>query len=364
MAESDPIRPHPLARRLKSYIFSPYTYAIVLGIVGGGLFAYFRAPLAWLLGAMTFTTVAAFAGVNVRVHDPFRSLMIMILGVMLGSSFRPELISEIPGWGLAAVLMIFALSGLTAVAYFFLRFVTKTDPVTSYFSSTPGGLSIMAIVGEASGGDIRTISLTHAVRVLFVVCVIPFYFRVIVGLNVPIRPAGAVSIVDFNWIEGSILFACALLGFPVAKVLRFPAPALLGPTMFSAAAHLTGVSHVPPPFELIAAAQIVIGAAIGSRFAGITVKEVWRTALHAAGVAVLMIGVAAMLAPIGADLVGVSSAAMFLALVPGGLTEMSLIALSMGIDVAFVSTMHILRIVFIIAFAPLAFQLGRRFIVR
>jgi len=350
---------HPFRHRIASYIFNPYTYAIALGLGGGAVFAWAGAPLAWLLGAMTVTTVAAFAGVNVRVHDPFRSLMIIILGVMLGSSFQPELLSQIPGWGLAAILMIIALAGLTAIAFIFLRYVGGYDPVTSYFSSTPGGINVMVIVGEAAGGDTRTISLTHAVRVLFVVSVIPIYFRFVVGLDVPAQPANAISILNFNVLEGLILIACGAVGFPLAKLLRFPAPALLGPTLLSAGAHLSGISHVPPPAELIAVAQVVIGAAIGSRFAGITFREVWKTAIYAAGVAILMVGVAALLAPLGAEIVSVSAAAMFLALVPGGLTEMSPIALSMGIDTAFVSTMHILRIVFIIAFAPLAFQMGR-----
>lgn len=353
--------PSPLTRRIRSYIFSPYTYAIALGLAGGGAYAFLGAPLAWLLGAMSFTTIAAFAGINVKVYDPVRTVMIVILGVMLGASFSPELISEIPGWGLAAILLSLAMVALTVAAYFFLRYVGGYDPVTSYFSSTPGGLNMMAIVGEESGGDVRTIALTHAVRVLFVVSVIPFYFRFVEGLHVPATPANAISIIGFDWHEALILIACGVAGFPLAKLLHFPAPSLLGPTLLSAIAHLTGISHVPPPVELIALSQVVIGAAIGTRFAGITLKEVWKTGLYAAGVAILMIGIAALLAPLGANIVDVSVATMFLALVPGGLTEMSLVALSLGIDTAFVSTMHILRIVMIIGLAPLAFHLGKRF---
>ena len=51
-----------------------------------------------------------------------------------------------------------------------------------------------------------------------------------------------------------------------------------------------------------------------------------------------------------------------LAFAPGGLAEMSLIALALGIDAAYVSSHHVVRIFMIIVAAPLVFRLlgGRR----
>jgi len=361
MAEGEPPQ-HARHSKLKSYIFSPYTYAISLGLAGGAAFAFLGAPLAWLLGAMTFTTVAAIAGANVRVYPPLRTVMIIVLGVMLGSTFTPELVGQIPGWGVAALLTLLALTLMTVIAFGFLRLIGRHDPITAYFSSTPGGVNSMVILGEEAGGNVRTISLTHAVRILIVVSVVPLYFRFFQGISVPPQPVGMASIMDFDWIEALILIACGVIGYPLGKILRLPTPALLGPTLLSAAAHMGGVSHAAPPGELIALAQVIIGTAIGSRFAGVTLSEIWKTALSAAGSATVMIGLVAIASPAMASLAGVSTAAMFLALVPGGLTEMTLIALSLGVDTAFVSTMHVLRIAFVIGVAPLVYHLGRKLI--
>ena len=49
-----------------------------------------------------------------------------------------------------------------------------------------------------------------------------------------------------------------------------------------------------------------------------------------------------------------------LAYAPGGLAEMSLIALSLGIETAFVATHHIIRIGLIVVVAPLVFTRIRR----
>ena len=41
---------------------------------------------------------------------------------------------------------------------------------------------------------------------------------------------------------------------------------------------------------------------------------------------------------------------------PGGVAEMTLISLALGIDVAFVSTHHLVRVVFMVTAAPLIFH--------
>ena len=54
----------------------------------------------------------------------------------------------------------------------------------------------------------------------------------------------------------------------------------------------------------------------------------------------------------------VGMAAVFLAYAPGGLAEMSLVALSLNMSVIYVTAHHVLRIVLAVSFA----KLGKRFI--
>ncbi|MBE0414807.1 MAG: AbrB family transcriptional regulator [Yoonia sp.] len=55
------------------------------------------------------------------------------------------------------------------------------------------------------------------------------------------------------------------------------------------------------------------------------------------------------------SIAGVRGDQALLALPPGGLTEMVLIALAVQADVAFVATHHLARILFVILLAPLVF---------
>ena len=57
--------------------------------MGGFVFNWLKMPLAWMLGACVFSTIAAFAGLRIGMRVRLRQGMIIILGVLLGSGFSP-----------------------------------------------------------------------------------------------------------------------------------------------------------------------------------------------------------------------------------------------------------------------------------
>lgn len=332
--------------------------ALGIGAAGGAVFAWFRMPLAWMMGAMCLTTASAIAGARVKVYPPLRALMVAVLGVMLGSAFRPEMFERAGEWtvSLSALFLFIALSAALATGYF--RRLARYDRTTAYFSAIPGGLNEMILVGNAMGGDDRTIALTHASRILIVVLIIPFWFRLVEGYVPPAGGVGAAfaPVLSIPLKDLAILAFCGLAGFFGARALGLPAAALTGPMALSAAAHLTGLTASRPPSELIVAAQVVVGAAIGCRFAGAPIRRVRRAILVALGSTVLMLAVCTAFSLTVNGLTGLPVEALVLAYAPGGLAEMSLIALALGIDPAFVSTHHVVRIFLVVVLAPLAWR--------
>ncbi len=152
----------------------------------------------------------------------------------------------------------------------------------------------------------------------------------------------------------------------LARLVRLPAAAILGPMIFSAAFHLTGLTEAKPPTELVAAAQVVVGTTVGCRFAGVALSLVGRTILAAVGSTVILVGGGLLFAVLLHPLTDLPTIGIFLAFAPGGVAEMSLIALALSIDAALVATHHIVRIFFIVVFTPLLFRflparlIGRR----
>lgn len=341
----------------------PLLLALGLGATGGALFNHFRLPLAWMIGSMLFTSAAAMAALPVRVPRPLRSTMITVLGIMLGSGFTPAIVAQMGSWTLSLSGLLLYIAAATVAGLLYLRRVAGYDPVTAYFTATPGGLNEMVMVGTAMGGDDRAISLVHALRVMLVVMVIPFWFQAL-GYYAPgqRRPLGpdllAVPPQDL------LLLASCAIGYPIARALRIPAAQIVGPMLVSAAIHLAGLTEGKPPGALVAAAQVVVGASLGSRFAGVRLHEIGRGALVALGGTALMLGLAVGFGWVLNAATGFGMAGLILAFAPGGLAEMSLIALALGVDVAFVSTHHVVRILLIVTLAPTAFVMWRRWAVR
>ena len=329
---------------------------LLFGTIGGALFDWLTMPLAWLVGAMVITTIAALAGAPLKGPGRFLNLMIGVLGIMLGSSFTPDVLDNVgQWWGSIATLIAFVVI-LTASVALFLNKVAGFDPVTAYFSAAPGSFATMVVMGVEMGGDERNISLIHAIRIMLTVLIIPFWFRFYHGYIPDGIIQGVGSIDNIAGGDFAILAACAL-GYPIAKAVKLPAAALLGPMILSAGVHLSGLTSSIPPNEIINLSQLVIGTGLGCRFVGLHVKRVLKTMALSAGVTAFMLSLAAAFAFGLSQFTGLPFPALWLSFAPGGLAEMTLISLAMGIDTAFVSTHHLVRMMFLVIAVPVIFTM-------
>lgn len=335
----------------------PVALALGLAAVGGYVANLITLPLPWMLGPMFVCLVAALFRLPVKGPLPLRPLMIMVLGVMLGSGFRPEMMDHIAEWSVSIALLAVYVGVIGLVAYPYFRKVAGYDRVTAYFSGMPGGLNEMMIVGAAMGGDEKKIVLTHASRVLIAVFIIPIWFRLVEGLDMSDRSRFGVSIVDVPIGDLAILASCIVVGYPIAKVLNFPAKMLVGPMVASAAVHLAGITAAQPPMEIVNTAQWIIGTVIGCRFVGVPPREILRVILVGVGSTVLMLMVTALFAMLISWITDLDPLMVVLAYAPGGLAEMSLVALALGADVAFVATHHVVRISYVVIVAPQFFKM-------
>lgn len=333
-----------------------WALGLSLGAAGGGLFAVLDLPLPWMLGALTATTIASLSGWNPAIPMPLRTIMIAVLGLMLGSAFAPGLLDQIGRWAGTMTVLLFAMAVTTALVVTYLRRSTKMDRVTAFFAGAPGGINEMILTGAALGGDERTIALSHSLRILLIVFTVPFGYRLIAHVHSVPMAQSMGSLADLVLMDGLVLAGCAVFGAFFARLLRFPAWMLTGPMAISAGLHLAGLTASRPPAELVILAQVVTGASIGSRFQRLTWSEVAIMARPALGATAIMLVISAAAAGALAAVSDLPFPVLLLSFVPGGIAEMCLVALALGQDVAFVSTHHVVRVVLVIILAPLAFK--------
>lgn len=339
-------------------------YAVTLGLAaaGGASFFALDLPLPWMLGAMAATILAALARLPLKAPERMRPWVIAVIGVMLGSGFRTDTFSQLAQWSvsLTAMLTCVAVQAVAVTVYF--RWIGKLDPVTALFSAMPGGLVEMMEIGRQNGGDAQTIILAHAVRIVLVIALVAGGFRLVLGLEVSgAAPMGGGTT---GPVDLAILVACGVAGGLAGLRFRLPAPTFLGPMLCSAAVHMLGWTSGSPPVWLVVAAQITLGAIVGSRFIGVSLRAVARAFALGLGATVVMLTVTMAFALLLAMPLGQAPAQILLAYAPGGLTEMSLVSLSMGADVAYIATHHLMRVVTLLAIAgsvlaPIAARLGK-----
>lgn len=330
---------------------------LLLAAAGGAAFVWLSMPLPWLLGAMVFTMLAALAQAPLSAPSWLRGPTFAVLGVMLGSAFRPELLDDLGAWtvSLALVAVYIVAMGLTVRVYY--RRVVGLDRRTALLCAMPGGMAELTSMARSMGADDRQVALAHTSRIFLVVCLIALWSRFFLGIGAAETAGPAAGLADARALDLAGLAAAGVAGFLLAPRLRLPAPALVGPMLVSAALHLFGWLESAPPREAVTLAQIVLGATIGCRFVGIRPWVVLRALLFGLGAAIAMLGATAVLAlaihaALGQDLV-----AVIIAFAPGGFTEMSLVALAMDVDAAYVASHHTVRLILVVLLTPLILRL-------
>jgi membrane AbrB-like protein len=348
----------PSARRSDRRRHAPVALALGSGTLGGAAFAALGLPVPWLLGALAATTAVSLAGLELRLPDPLRRPMIAVLGAMLGTAFTPERLAGAIDWlpTLSALPLYVAVVGV--VIYLYLRRCSSFDRTSAFFAAAPGGLSEMIALSQQLGGDQRRVSLVHATRLLFIVFAIPFLARAF-G-DVPAAAARAGPGLGGDPLGLGLLAALATLGYLLARWLRLPAATFVGPLFGSAAGHLAGVIQITPPYLVMAIAQLVIGASVGARFSGTPLALIGQTLLLGAGATAIMLLITLLFGEGLHLLTGYALILLLLAFIPGGLTEMSLVALALGVDPAFVVTHHSARVFLVILIALPAYSWLRR----
>ncbi|NNL18083.1 MAG: AbrB family transcriptional regulator, partial [Boseongicola sp.] len=156
---------------------------LAIGLVGAILASRLGIPLPWMLGPILMVTLAAVLGANLQAPIILRKLLLPVLGVMLGSGFSPIIFGNVASWLFTIAVLPVYVALAFGLAFLVYRKVGGYDPVTAYFSSAPGGLNDMMIIGAEAGGIERRIALAHASRILVVVGFVSFFFAVFLDVQ-------------------------------------------------------------------------------------------------------------------------------------------------------------------------------------
>ena len=332
-----------------------YFKALLLGILGAGLFSVLKLPLPLLLGPLVFCVLAVQKGWGIQSPEPVMPWIRMVLGGALGASFTPQLVQRIPHYLPSIALVPVAALTTIFVGTQVLSRILKVDSRTALYGSSPGSLAIMVTQAEESGADVKQVAMLHSLRLLLLLTSAPLAMQFIPGILPPAQSAVHVAATDpTQYLE---LIAAMIGGSVLGRYLRIPGGMILGPMFACGALYATDIIHIHLPVWVRGCAQIFLGISLGCRMKGLTGKLLLRTFQVSLVILIVAMIVGTACAWVSSQITGVSVANAVLSFAPGGIAEMSLLAIGLGLDPGFVAMHHTVRLAFLSLSAPFLHKL-------
>jgi len=339
------------AERLRPARLRKLALGLALGAIGGAVADTFDVPLAWMLGALFATMFARVGGAPIDVPIWVRANFLILIGLFLGESFEGVKAAELLQWPISILGAMLYVPVATACAFLFYRYVAGQQKMTSICSSIPGGLIAVVVVSGSLGADERQVALAQSLRIAIVVVMAPLVAFGLLGYPAPgdtaIAGRALIALDDLG-----ILIAGTFAVMWVMQRYHVPIPYMIGPLLASAGLRLAGVVEGVLPHQLVEVALVVTGSSIGTRFHGISPSKLLRFALLTLGGTSVLMLVTAVFALTVSALTGQEFLVTLLAYAPGGVAEMSLIALALDANPGFVAIHHVARIIFVLLSVP------------
>jgi uncharacterized protein len=314
-------------------------------------------PAGLLLGPMIGGIVFGVNGLRLSVpRGPYLGAQGLI-GAMVSASVTPALFAAFRQDALLFItLMGGTLLGAAALGWLISR-SGLIPGATAVYGTSPGAASAMVLLSEAEGADARLVAFMQYSRVLLVAlaaALVAHFWAHSAGASAPRVP----WLTPVHWASLAAVLLLAAIGQQVARRLRLQAWALLGPLLLLSALHAGGWLAIDLPRWLLAAAYALLGWHIGLGFRREALRHAGKALPVVILAALVMMAFCGLLAWCLGHLAHVDALTAYLATSPGGLDSIAIIAASTPrVDLPFVLALQSVRLVFVIALAPLITRL-------
>jgi uncharacterized protein len=324
---------------------------IVLSVGIGAVLLWLHAPAALMLGPLVAGIVVASGGGKVRFPLPAFVVAQGIIGCMIARMVPLSILGDILShWllfttGVLSVVIACSLLGWLMTR---LRLLPGT---TALWGMSPGAASVMTIMAESYGADIRLVAVMQYLRVVGVAAVAALVARMF-GVSASHGPTAIVWFPPVAWVPLAETLALAIVGPIVARLLRIPAGAFLVPLVGGAVLTHVGWLTIELPTWLLAASYAFVGWNIGLRFTRPLLMHAARALPLIVGSTLVLIVICGVVAAAMVAMAGIDPLTAYLATSPGGSDSIAIIAASTNVDVSFVMAMQTFRMITVMFLAP------------
>ena len=333
-------------------LFSKKFISVILISIPSAIVAdYFNIPLAWMLGPMIVTSIAALAGLKVVMPKIALSSILIILGLHIGNYIDQNLFNQMINWFWTSVIMLIYIIICILIVSKYLQKYAGYGEKASIFSSAPGALGPLMILAENEKTDLSQVATSHLIRLIIIITVIPFIIVNNTGSEVLLLDN--FDYMGQNHLKLILLIIASLFFIFIFDKIRVPAALLSGTLFASGLLQITDIASYKLPDASINFCLLILGASVGCRFAEKTIKEIANNSLHSIVATTILVLLGLLAAYIATFFVDTNILTLILSFSPGGIYEVAVIAIAFDLDPDFVAFHHIIRLLFILFTVPI-----------
>lgn len=329
---------------------------LAVSAAGGTLAHWAGLPAAWVSGGLLAVAVASLAGLNTRIPPSWQPPVFLILGLYAGSGVTEETLNQMRTWPASFAILGASLVVLIAGGYWWLHRRCGWSRSDAMLATLPGALPFVIAAAEGLQADMKKVAIAQSIRLIVLVETIPLV-ALLIGHPTLVTAASIPVAGPYDLVLMLALGAAVSL---VMTAIRMPAGWMIGGLLASAALRLAGVLETQVPALLTVPSMICIGAIAGSRFRPGDIAILPRLAGPAFGALAIACGVSAASALVVTLIFGIGIIQTLLAFAPGAQDVLTILALQMNIDPAYVAAHQIVRFLALVAVVPILARWLRR----
>ena len=342
----------------KQLFSKKFITVIIVSIPSAIVADYFNIPLAWMLGPMIVTSLAALAGLIVKMPKLALSSILIILGLHIGNYIDQNLFNQMINWVWTSFIMLIYIIVCILIVSKYLQKFSGYGEKASIFSAAPGALGPLMILAEHEKTDLSQVATSHLIRLIIIITVIPFIIVNNTGSE-------ALLLDEFDYMSQNhmhliLLIIASLLFIFIFDKIKIPAALLSGTLFASGLLQITDIASYKLPDASINFCLLILGASVGCRFADKTVKEIANNSLHSIVATTILVILGLIAAYVATFFVDTNILTLILSFSPGGIYEVAVIAIAFDLDPDFVAFHHIIRLLFILLTVPVFLRILER----
>ncbi|MCB8880651.1 AbrB family transcriptional regulator [Acidisoma cellulosilytica] len=323
---------------------------VPLSLIFAVLLEMLRLPAALLLGPMAAAILLASQDGTVRIAPPVfvtcQGIVGAMIAVNLPVSIFPVMVADWPVFLLGTLSTLLASSLLGWI----LSRSGALPGTTAIWGSAPGAATVMTLMSEQFGADMRLVAFMQYMRVVACAVVATLVSRFIGHGGGSAAPHWVA--LPAAWLPVATAIAVALIGAYAGVRLKIPGGAMLTPMILGMMLKLFTPLHLDLPPLILAASYAVVGWAIGMRFSASVLRYAKKVFLRVVTSILALILICCGFGAILMLVTGVDPLTAYLATSPGGADSVAIIAASSKVNMPFVMTMQIARFLCVLIVGP------------